>query len=165
MTRLLDQAEFDATIADRRFEDYVPGGVYEYGEITLDEADIIDFGRRWDPQTFHVDPQAAAAGPFQGLIASGWQTCAAMRRLFAEHYLSHTASLGAPGVDELRWLRPVRPGDKLRLRVTVLDARSSRTQDDRGLVRTLAELRDPSGEPVFRCVVMNLVGRRTPVTV
>lgn len=164
MTRVLDQAEFDATIGDRRFEDYVPGGIYEYGAITLDEADIIDFGRRWDPQSFHVNPQAAAEGPFHGLIASGWQTCAVMMRLFAEHYLSHTASLGAPGVDELRWLRPVRPGDELHLRVTVLDARRSRSQTDRGLVRTLAELRDPAGDPVFRCVVMNLIGCREPVT-
>ena len=104
---------------ERWFEDYPVGTTAEHGPIQVDEAELLDFGRRFDPQPFHVDPAAAAAGPFGGLIASGWHTCALMMRLLAERYLSPVSSLGSPGVDELRWVLPVRPGDALRLRTTV----------------------------------------------
>lgn len=155
------QQEFDSTIDDRYLEDYVVGDTFEYGDISVDESQIIEFAREYDPQSFHLDPVAAANGPFDGLIASGWQTAALMMRLFADHYLSRVASLGGPGVDELRWLRPVRPGDVLRLRVTVLETSVSRSKPDRGLLRTLAELVDPSGTPVFRTTVLNFLLRRS----
>jgi acyl dehydratase len=152
-----------ATPADQRyFEDYVAGSVHECGEVSVSEAEIVAFARRYDPQSFHVDPVAAASGPFGGLVASGWHTASLMMRLFAEHYLSSVASLGSPGVDELRWLRPVRPGDVLRLRVTVLDTRVSRSKPDRGVVRSLAELLDPTGEVVFRATAVNLLLCRDP---
>jgi acyl dehydratase len=121
---------------DRYFEDYIPGAVIECGEIRVDEAEIIEFAQRFDPQEMHLDPVAAARGRFGGLIASGWHTAAMMMRLFADNFLSKVASLASPGIDELRWLQPVRPGDALRIRVSVLEAVASRTRPDRGLVRT-----------------------------
>ncbi len=155
-----ETSEFTPAIDRRYFEDYVPGATYEFGEVSVSESQIIEFAKEYDPQSFHVDPVAAAAGPFGGLIASGFQTAALMMRLFARHYLSTVASLGGPGVDELRWLRPVRPDDVLRLRVTVVDTKASNSKPDRGLVRTLAELLDENGEPVFRATVLNFLLRR-----
>lgn len=149
-------------MTERWFEDYVVGTTAEHGTVIVEEAEVVDFGRRFDPQPFHVDPQAAAEGPFGGLIASGWHTCALMMRLLAQEYLSEASSLGSPGVDELRWLRPVRPGARLTLRTTVEDARRSRSKPDRGLVRTRVELRNHSGDVVLSLTAMNLVlGRPT----
>lgn len=153
---------FATPIEQRYFEDYVAGSSYQFGEVSVSETQIIDFAKEYDPQSFHVDPHAAATGPFGGIIASGWQTAALMMRLFAQYYLSSVASLGGPGVDELRWLRPVRPDDVLTLRVTVLDTKASNSKPDRGLVRTLAELLDSAGEPVFKATVLNFLRRREP---
>ena len=141
----------------RFLQDYVVGTVSEHGPVEVDAAEVVDFGRRFDPQPFHVDAQAAAAGPFGGLIASGWHTCALMMRLLAQEYLSEASSLGSPGIDELRWLHPVRPGDRLTLRTTVEESRLSRTKPDRGLVRTLVEMVRGDGEVVLRMRAMNLV--------
>ena len=121
-------------MGERWFDDYVPGTTAEYGPLRVAEDDVVDFGRRFDPQPFHVDADAAAAGPFGGLIASGWHTCALMMRLLADEYLSPVSSLGSPGIDELRWVAPVRPGDELTLRTTVAEARPSRTKPVRRLV-------------------------------
>jgi acyl dehydratase len=144
-------------VTERYLEDYVVGTVTEHGPIEVDTAEVVDFGWRFDPQPFHVDAEAAAAGPFGGLIASGWHTCALMMRLLARDYLSEASSLGSPGIDELRWLHPVRPGDRLTLRTTVKEARPSRTKPDRGLVRTLVEMVRADGEVVLRLRAMNLV--------
>jgi acyl dehydratase len=153
---------FTPSIEQRYFEDYRPGATYEFGSVSVTEAQIIAFAEEYDPQSFHVDPAAAEKGPFAGLIASGWQTAALMMRLFAQHYLSTVASLGGPGVDELRWVRPVRPDDRLRLRVTVLDTKPSNSKPDRGLVRTLAELVDDEDRLVFKATVLNFLLRREP---
>ena len=99
--------------ADRYFEDYVVGEVQELGTACLSEAEIIDFARKYDPQDFHIDPEKAVAGPFGGLIASGWHTAAVVMQPYVESYLSNVSSLGSPGLDQLRWLAPVRPGDEL----------------------------------------------------
>ena len=99
------------------------GAVYTAGAIAVTESEIIDFARRYDPQPMHTDPDAAARGRFGGLIASGWHTGAMMMRLFADNFLSPASSLASPGLDELRWHLPVRPGDLLSLRVTILEAR------------------------------------------
>jgi len=144
-------------MSDRWFEDYVVGTTAELGSVEVDEDELVDFGRRFDPQPFHVDREAAASGPFGGLIASGWHTCALMMRLFAREYLSPVSSLGSPGVDELRWLRPVRPGDQLTLRTTVEEARLSRSKPDRGLLRTHAELRNGDGDVVLSLRALNLI--------
>jgi acyl dehydratase len=145
---------------ERWFEDYVPGTTADFGPLRVDEAEVVDFGRRFDPQPFHVDAEVAAAGPFGGLIASGWHTCALMMRLLADEYLSPVSSLGFPGVDELQWAAPVRPGDELTLRTTVEEARLSRSKPDRGLVRTRIELLDQSGTAVLTMTAMNLVRTR-----
>ncbi|MFG2260447.1 MaoC family dehydratase [Streptomyces mirabilis] len=151
---------FTHPIEDRYFEDYVPGAVHVFGSSTLTEQDILDFARRFDTQSFHTDPVAAQAGPFQGLIASGWHTTAVMMRLYADHYLSKVASLASPGVDELRWQRPVRPGDTLSVRATIAQARISRSKPDRGIVHTEIEVLNQHSETVLTMTVMNMLRRR-----
>jgi acyl dehydratase len=161
-TRTLSEQDFATPIDDRYLEDYTPGAVYEYGYITVSEADILDFARAFDPQPIHADPRFAAEGPFGGLIASGWHTAGIMMRLFADHCLSRVASLASPGIDELRWPAPVRPGDSLRLRATVAEARRSRSKPDRGLVRTRAELINQDDQVVLSLTAMNLIRARHP---
>ncbi len=151
---------FTTPIEDRYFEDYTAGSVYEYGPIGIDEAEILAFARAYDPQTIHTDPVAAAAGPFNGLIASGWQTIGLMMRLFVGHYLSDVASRASPGVDEVRWLRPVRPGDALRLRVSVVETRLSRSKPDRGMVVSQLEAINQHEEIVCSLRAMNLLAAR-----
>lgn len=147
-------------MTDRYFEDYLPGSVHELGTISISESDIIEFARRYDPQPFHIDPEAARDTPFGGLIASGWQTAGLMMRMAVDRYLSAAASLASPGVDELRWTQPVRPGDALSARATVLEARPSRSKPDRGVVRTLFEVRNQRGEIVMTVKGMNILKRR-----
>lgn len=146
---------------ERFFEDYLPGSVSEFGSAEVDEAEIIEFGKRFDPQDFHIDPEAAARGPFGGLIASGWHTGALMMRMMVDNYLSNVSSLGSPGIDELRWLRPVRPGDTLRLRATILDTKRSRSKPDRGVVWTQTEVLNQNGEVVMSVKAMTLIRCRT----
>ena len=147
---------------DHYFEDYRPGTVSTFGPIPIHEADVVEFARRYDPQPIHTDARAAAAGPFGGLIASGWHTIALVMRVLVERYLSQVAALVSPGVDELRWLKPVRPGDVLHVRVTVLEAIASRTKPDRGLVRTSVEALNQHNEVVMSFKAMNLFRRREP---
>jgi acyl dehydratase len=146
-----------AAAAPRYFEDYVVGAVREFGGIAVEEAEVISFARRFDPQPFHTDPQAAKGSIYGGLIASGWHTASLMMRLVVDHYLASSSSLGSPGVDELRWLKPVRPGDTLAIRATVLEAARSRSKPDRGLVRTLVEVLNQDREVVMSLKAMNLV--------
>jgi len=143
--------------APRYFEDYLPGTVHEFGSAKVEESEIIEFAKRFDPQDFHTDPEAAARGPFGGLIASGWHTGALMMRMIVDNYLSKASSLGSPGIDELRWLRPVRPGDTLHLRATVLDTKRSQSKPDRGVVRTLTEVLNQNGEIVMSVKAMTLI--------
>jgi acyl dehydratase len=157
----LSQSELAVAADDRRFEDYVAGAVYEYGRIPVTEAEIIDFARRFDPQYLHVDRERAAQGPFGGLIASGWHTAAMMMRLIVDNFLPKTASLGSPGIDELRWLRPVRPGDVLSIRLSVLEATRSRSRPDRGVVRTLCEVLNDRREVVMSLKAMNILACRS----
>jgi acyl dehydratase len=150
--------------ARRYFEDYVPGSVHEFGPTVVDEAEIVEFARRYDPQPIHTDPQWARSGPFGGLIASGWHTAAIMMRLLVDQYLPSAASLASPGIDELRWLRPVRPGDELRVRVTVIEARPSRSKPDRGLLRSRIEVLEADGSAVMTLIALNIVRRRPDAT-
>ena len=139
----------------RHFEDYVAGAVHEFGAIAVEEADMIAFAKRYDPQIFHTDPEAAKNTLYGGLIASGWLTSGLMMRLYSDHYLSHIASLGSPGVDELRWLKPVRPGDVLSLRVTVLETNRSRSKPDRGIVRSFIEVLNQNAQVVMSMQAVN----------
>ena len=139
-TRVLGEADFATPIDDRYFEDYAQGAVYEYGYASVTADEIVEFARQFDPQLMHVDAEWAGTGPFGGLIASGWHTAGIFMRLYADHYLSRVASLASPGIDEVRWPSPLRPGDKLWIRTTILEARRSRSKPDRGLVRTHGEM-------------------------
>src|SRR5690349_17319201 len=139
------------------FEDYLLGATYECGSVSIDQASISAFTKEFDPQPFHVDPVAAAAGPYGGLIASGWHTAAVVMRLLVENYLSAESSLGSPGMDEIRWLYPVRPGDTLRVRATVTEARRSLSKPDRGILSTLIEAVNQDGETVMRATGINFV--------
>ena len=141
----------------RYFEDYALGSMYECGTVSIDEASIISFGKEFDPQPFHVDPAAAARGPFGGLIASGWHTAAVTMRLLVGNYLSAQASLGGAGADEIRWPYPVRPEDTLRVRATVVESRRSLSRPDRGIIKTLAETANQAGRTVMRCTVINFL--------
>ncbi len=144
-------------VASRYFEDYPLGSLSEYGPVTVTEAEIIAFARQFDPQSIHTDPQAAASGPFGGLIASGWHTAGLMMRLLATHFLSPVASIASPGIDELRWRAPVRPGDALRVRVRVTEATLSRSKPDRGMIRSAIEIVNQHETVVMSLSAMNLM--------
>jgi len=141
----------------RYFEDYVPGLVVDCGRFTVSQAEIIDFARRYDPQPFHIDPEAAADGPYGGIIASGWQTASLVMRQLVERFISPESGLGAAGVDEIRWPRPLRPGDTLRVRGSVLEARLSQSKPDRGIVRSLMEAVNADGEVVMTMQGINFI--------
>ena len=134
---------------DRWFEDYVPGAVHDLGSVVVDEQEVIAFARQFDPQPFHLDKERAEQSTFGGLIASGWHTACMAMRLIVDHYLSEASSEGSPGIDELRWLRPVRPGDQLTVRITILDARRSRSRPERGIVRSQIDTLNQDGEVVM----------------
>ena len=153
-------APFSTPVDRRYFEDYVTGAVHQFGAISIEEDDIIRFAREYDPQPFHIDPSAAKATPFGGVIASGWHTAGIMMRMVVDHYLSRTASLASPGVDELRWTQPVRPGDRLSVRATVIETRRSQSKPDRGVVRTLFEVLNQRGEIVMSVRAMNILKTR-----
>lgn len=153
----MNRSNFKVPVAQRYLEDYEPGSIHEFGEITVEETEIIEFGRRFDPQVFHTIPQAAAHTVYGGLIASGWHTAGLMMRLFVEHYLSGVSSLGSPGVDELRWLKPVRPGDSLMLRVTVTETKRSRSKPDRGVLFSFIEVLNQKHEVVMSMKAVNLL--------
>jgi acyl dehydratase len=134
------------------FEDFTPGRVFELGSRVLSDADIVAFAEQWDPQPIHLDPDAAADGPFDGLIASGWQTTCVWMRLYVDAVLNHAAMLAAPGVEEIRWLVPVRPGMRLRGRTTILESWLSDGAPGRGTMRLRGELLDDDGRSVMTLV-------------
>jgi acyl dehydratase len=152
-------------MTERFFEDYPPGAVFTAGTIAVDAAEIVEFARKYDPQAMHTDPEAAARGQFGGLIASGWHTGAMMMRLFADNFLSPSSSVASPGLDELRWLRPVRPGDVLSLRVTILEARPSRSRPEQGVIRSVVEVLNQRGEVAMSLKPISLVRRRPSANV
>jgi len=142
------------------FEDHIPGSVYTFGSILVDEKAIVDFASQYDPQIFHTDPDAAKKSSFGGIVASGWHTAALAMRLLVDHRLSHVANLGSPGLDELRFLKPVRPGDELRVRLTILEVRLSESKADRGVVKSFVEVLNQSGEVVASWKGINIVQRK-----
>ncbi len=135
---------------ERWLEDFRPGDIAEFGDYEMTESEIIAFATQYDPQHFHIDPARARTSVFGGLIASGWHTAGVMMRLMVEHWVPANASLGSPGMDEIRWSVPVRPGDRLRVRVTVEAQRRSRSKPDRGIVQTLTEVLNQDGAVVMR---------------
>jgi acyl dehydratase len=150
-------------------EDFQPGAEEETPAREVSREEIVAFAREFDPQPFHVDEEAARRSIYGGLIASGWHTAAICMRLVVDHALHSgrgeegaggTGSLGSPGVDELRWLRPVRPGDRLRVRIEVLEVVPSRSKPDRGLVKLRYTMRNQEGQDVMTMIALGLMLRR-----
>ena len=160
MGQLLSETDLPAPVGDRWFDDYLPGSVYEFGHVSLTEGEIVAFAQTYDPQRIHTDAVWAATGPFGGLIASGMHTMAATMRLYVEHYISQVASLASPGLDEIRFVLPVRPGDQLRVRIAVVDSRLSRSKPDRGLVHTDIAILNQDDDVVLTFRAMNFFAVR-----
>jgi len=152
----------DEPTSELHWEDFEPGQVYELGSHTVTEQEILDFARQWDPQPFHVDPEAAKSSPFGGLIASGWHTGSMWMRLFVDSLLSGAAALGSPGIEELRWLAPVRPGDMLSGRLVVLETSPSQRNPSRGTIRSRGEMVNQDGVTVMAMVSRGHFARREP---
>jgi len=142
------------------WEDFKVGDRFEMGRHTFTAEEIVDFGRRFDPQPFHADPQSARDSFFGGLIASGWHTCSVAMRLMVDSYLKHAAGLGAPGVENVRWLKPVRPGDTLAFRREVLAARASASRPGVGLVKHRWDATNQRGELVLTMEGWGIFGCR-----
>lgn len=153
-------ARFKTPTTDRYFEDYEVDSTHVLGQFSLSEAEIMDFARRFDPQPFHTNPAAAAQSQFGGIIASGWHTASAMMRVVVDHFLSAVAGMGSPGVNEIRWLKPVRPGELLTVQVTIEQARRSASKPDRGLIHTLMEVIGPDGDRRMTVRSVGFVGCR-----
>lgn len=146
---------------DTRFlDDLAPGQRFTSPGLTLTEAEIIDFAWRYDPQPFHLDANAAAGSPYGGLIASGFQSLAICFRLFIQSGVLAESSMGSPGIDELRWLAPVRPGDTLHSEIEVLEVRPSTSKPDRGIARLKYQAVNQRGEAVLSFIVMHLLRRK-----
>ena len=145
----------------RYLDDLFPGQHFKTPGITLTEADIIDFALRYDPQPFHLAANAAANSPYGGLIASGFQSLALCFRLFIQSGMLAESSMGSPGIDELRWLAPVRPGDTLHTEIEVIEVRPSKSKPDRGIARLRYHAVNQRGEVVLTLIINHLLRRRT----
>jgi len=145
------------------FEDFSVGRMFNSGTRQLSEQDILGFASEYDPQYFHTDPEAAKQSIFGGLIASGWQTVGVCMRLMCDSYLLETSSLGSPGVDAVRWVKPVYPGDTLRMRATVIAAKPSSSKPDRGMATMRCEVFNQKDELVMHMQSMQMMGRRPAV--
>ena len=147
-------------MTERYWEDFEIGERFVGPGISLSEAQILDFALMYDPQPFHIDREAAAASPFGGLIASGFQTLAIGFRSFYQTGAINHASIGSPGFDELRWLKPVRPGDTLHTEMEVKSKRASKSKPDRGTVHMAWEVKNQTGETVLTLIGIQLLRRR-----
>ena len=142
-------------------EDFAVGDRREFGRYAVTKEEVIDFARKYDPQPFHIDEAAAAATHFGGLIASGWHTCGMFMRMLADDFQARGGgSLGSPGVDELRWLKPVRPGDVLSVRTEVIEVRPSKSKPERGIMRSRFEVFTEDGAVVMALSSVSLLSRR-----
>ena len=157
----MNRSVFTTSPDNRYFEDYVAGAVHEFGSIVVTEQEVLDFGKRFVPLAYHTDPELAKTSIYGGLIASGWHTAALMMRLYTDHYLSKVANLGSPGCDELKWDKPVFPGDTLSIRVTVLETRRSESKPDRGIVRSFVEVLNQRRAVVMNVKMVNFVQSRS----
>jgi acyl dehydratase len=144
----------------RYFEDFHAGEIMEVGSVTLTEEAIIAFARQYDPQPFHTDPEAAKSSMYGGLIASGWHTVSLFMNLIVTRLLLDSSSLGSPGVDELRWPMPVRPGDTLTGRMHSLETRVSNSRPTMGILRWRGEMHNQKGELVLSLLGTNFFGRQ-----
>jgi acyl dehydratase len=144
------------------WEDLQPGSVRELGTVTPTREEIIDFASKFDPQPFHLDDEAARHSVFGGLCASGWHTCAMAMRLTVDNFLRESSSMGSPGLENIRWLKPVFPGDTLTLRHRTLESRPLNSKPDLGLTRSMWEMYNQRGEQVLQMEGYGMFRRRTP---
>jgi acyl dehydratase len=144
----------------RYFEDFAEGDTVDLGTFQYTEQEIIGFARQYDPQPMHTDLAAARQSIYGGLIASGWQTATSYMRRLVDQVMRDSSSLGSPGIDNLRWMKPVRPGDTLRARFKVLETRLSNSRPDWGIVRSRGELVNQNDEVVMQVDAVNFFGRR-----
>ena len=145
----------------RYFEDYVEGAIHDFGRVSVNEESIIDFASRYDPQFFHIDPEKAKSSIYGGLICSGWHTAAMMMSQLTQYYFSDVSSMGSPGLTDLRWMIPVRPGDTLRVRTTTTEARRSRSRPDRGIIKTFIEVLNQDSAVVLDMKATNFIACRS----
>ncbi|MEO8157342.1 MAG: MaoC family dehydratase [Betaproteobacteria bacterium] len=146
----------------RYWEDFKVGEVEQIGDRLVDRDEVVAFARQYDPQSFHVDEPAAKKSMYGGLIASGWHTCAMVMRMMCDAYLLDSDSVGSPGIDNLKWLKPVRPGDTLSARRTTLETRASKSKPDIGIVNNLWEVFNQNGEMVMSMQGYGMFRRRNP---
>jgi len=146
------------------FEDFQVGRVFEFGGRHVDRDEVLAFAAAYDPQPFHLDEEAANASVLGGLSASGWHTCAMTMRMMCDGYLLNSTSQGSPGLDNIRWLKPVRPGDTLSVRMSILEARTSKNRPQIGLVRSQWEVRNQHGDTVMTMEGWGMFGRREAVS-
>jgi len=142
------------------WEDFVAGSVTDYGPRRVTREEIIDFALQFDPQPMHLDEEAARSSMLGGLCASGWHMCGLAMRMIVDGILRDSASMGAPGVDEVRWVKPLRPGDDITLRTTVLDTRVSRSRPEMGLINFRFELIDRHEATIMTMASSLMMGRR-----
>ena len=138
------------------------GTVIPFGSYRLSKDEVIAYAREWDPQPMHLDEAAGQKSLLGGLGASGWHSCAIMMRMICDGFMLNSASMGAGGVEEVNWLKPLRPGDRLNLRVTILDTRASKSRPEMGIVRIRYEMMNAPGECVMIMVTPAMFGRRHP---
>jgi acyl dehydratase len=148
------------SMTEIHLDDLQPGQIHRLGRRRIERDEIVAFARDWDPQPFHLDEAAAAESIYGGLIASGWHTVCVFMRLFVDGLLHRAAAMGSPGIDELRWLKPVRPGDTLEARLEILEVRPSRSKPDRGIVRARSVVVNQADEEVLSFVATLLFKRR-----
>jgi acyl dehydratase len=144
----------------RYWEDFQPGAVEIYGPRLVTREEIVAFAAEFDPQPMHLDEAAASATMLGGLGASGWHICCLMMRMIADGYVLDSSSMGAPGIEEARWLSPLRPGTQIRVRATVLETRASNSRPDMGLTKFRFEVIDPSETCLMTLITTQLFGRR-----
>lgn len=147
---------------DIYWEDLQPGSVRDLGSVTVTEQAIIAFASQFDPQPFHLSEAGGINSIFGGLCASGWHTCSMAMRLMVDNFLCRASSLGSPGLEGIKWLKPVYPGDTLSLRHTIMESRPLRKRNDVGLVLTVWEMFNQDGDKVLRMEGYGMFGRRTP---
>jgi acyl dehydratase len=143
------------------FEDFQPGTVAEYGPRLVTREEIVGFAVEFDPQPMHLDEEAGRGSMLGGLAASGWHTCCLMMRMAVDGFAGNSTSMGAPGVDEVKWLKPLRPGTKVTLRTTILETRVSKSRPDMGFVKMLWEMHDEQDAVLAALTASMIFGRRT----
>lgn len=154
------QSKAQASVPQLHWEDFTPGRVFEHGPRRLPRDEMIGFAAEFDPQPMHIDEAVARQGMLGGLAASGWYVCCIMMRMCVDAFVGQSSSMGAPGVEEVRWLLPIRPDDEVSLRATVLEARGSKSRADMGLVRFQFELFNANNERAMTLITSLMLGRR-----